>query len=113
MDCLFCAIVAKTIPAKILYEDDQVLAFEDISPQAPSHVVIIPKQHIPTLNDLQADQIPLAGKLLYTAKQLAEQLGYAESGYRVVNNCKQDGGQVIFHLHLHLLGKRVFHWPPG
>jgi len=113
MDCLFCAIVAKTIPAKILYENEHVLAFEDINPQAPSHVLIIPKQHIPTLNDLQANQIDLAGSLLYTAKHLAEQLGYAESGYRVVNNCKEDGGQAVYHLHLHLLGNRVFTWPPG
>lgn len=113
MDCLFCAIVEKLIPAKILYENEEVLAFEDVSPQAPSHILIIPKQHIPTLNDLHADQIHLAGQLLYTAKQLAEQLGYAEKGYRVVNNCNEAGGQAVFHLHLHLLGNRTFHWPPG
>jgi histidine triad (HIT) family protein len=113
MDCLFCAIIHRTIPAKILYEDEQILAFEDINPQAPSHVLIIPKQHIPTLNDLQTQQIPLAGALLYTAQHLAKELGYAETGYRIVNNCNEDGGQAVYHLHLHLLGNRVLTWPPG
>ena len=113
MNCLFCDIVEKKIPATIIYEDEDVIAFEDVAPRAPSHLLIIPKQHIATLNDLDETQTHLAGKLLYTANKLAKQLGHSQQGYRVVMNCQKDAGQTVFHMHLHLLGGRVFQWPPG
>jgi histidine triad (HIT) family protein len=113
MNCLFCNIVEKKIPATIIYEDEDVIAFEDITPRAPSHLLIIPKQHIASLNDLDEKHIHLAGKLLHTANKLAKILGYSEQGYRVVMNCGKDAGQTVFHMHLHLLGGRVFQWPPG
>lgn len=112
-DCLFCKMVAGTIaPAKV-YEDDQVLAFKDINPQAPVHVLIIPKRHIATLNDLNDADAALFGKLALTAKKLAAQLNIAESGYRLVNNCNADAGQSVWHIHMHLLGGRHMAWPPG
>jgi len=112
-NCLFCKIVARTIPANIIYEDDQVIAFDDVRPQAPHHKLIIPRQHIATLNDLTEKNIPLAGYLLYIGQRLAKQLGTAETGYRVVINCNKGGGQEIYHIHLHLLAGRHFTWPPG
>lgn len=112
MDCLFCKIVAKDIPAKVVYEDEQVLAFEDISPQAPHHVLIIPKQHVATLNDLSDQHQQLVGKMVQTAAVVARQLGFAEDGYRTVFNCNEDGGQTVYHIHLHVLGGKPLGWPP-
>jgi histidine triad (HIT) family protein len=103
-DCLFCKIVAGQIPADRVYEDEQILAFKDIHPQAPIHFLIIPKTHIATLNDFAVDQVELAGRLLLTAQRLAAE--HSLPGYRVVMNVNKEGGQVIFHAHLHLLGGR-------
>jgi histidine triad (HIT) family protein len=110
-DCLFCKMVDGVIPADIVYEDESLLAFRDIHPQAPLHVLIIPKRHIATLNAL--DDAVLGGKLLQTAAKIAAEQGYADSGYRTVINCNEDGGQTVHHLHLHLLAGRAMHWPPG
>lgn len=112
MDCLFCKIVAGDIPAKKIYEDDLVVAFHDISPQAPVHFLVIPKKHIATLNDLQEDDRKLAGHILYTAQRLANELG-CDDGFRVVMNCNEMGGQTVYHIHLHVLGQRQLDWPPG
>lgn len=112
-DCIFCKIIDKEIPANIIYQDDEVVSFPDINPKAPQHVLIIPKKHIATLNDLEDADTTLAGHLLQVAKQLAAKLGIAESGYRVLMNCNEGGGQAVFHIHLHLLGGRMMHWPPG
>ena len=112
-DCLFCKIAAGDIPAKIIYQDDNVVAFEDISPQAPHHVVIIPQEHIATVNDLQSEHTALVGKLVTTAKSIAADCGFADQGYRLVMNCNAAGGQTVFHVHLHLLGGRNLTWPPG
>jgi histidine triad (HIT) family protein len=103
-DCLFCKIVAGQIPADRVYEDEQILAFKDIHPQAPIHLLIVPKTHIATLNDFAADQVELAGRLLLTAQRLAAE--HSLPGYRVAMNVNKEGGQVIFHAHLHLLGGR-------
>lgn len=111
-DCLFCKIIAGEIPAQKVYEDDQVLAFKDIAPVAPVHVLIIPKQHIATLEDLTAENAELIGHILVTAAKLAKELGLAK-GYRVVSNCKEDGGQTVYHIHFHLIGGRQMQWPPG
>lgn len=110
-DCLFCKMAAGTIKPNVVYEDDQVLAFRDIQPQAPVHILIIPKRHVDTLNGLEDGG--LAGKLLLTAVQIAKAEGLAEDGYRTVINCNADGGQTVFHLHMHLLGGRQLSWPPG
>ncbi|MEN0107043.1 MAG: histidine triad nucleotide-binding protein [Pseudomonas sp.] len=112
MDCLFCKIVAGDIPARKLYEDDQVVAFHDIGPQAPVHFLVIPKKHIPTLLDLGEDDKALAGHMLYTAQRLAKEQG-CEQGFRTVMNCNEDGGQTVYHIHMHVLGKRQLAWPPG
>lgn len=112
-DCLFCGIIAKKIPAKIIYEDKDALAFEDINPQAPVHVLIIPKKHIPTSLDITHEDTLLAGHLLHIARQLAAEKGIAERGFRMVINTNADAGQTVFHMHLHLLGGRHMHWPPG
>ena len=109
--CLFCKMVNGVIKPDVVFEDDTVLAFKDINPQAPVHILIIPKVHIATLNDL--DDTLLAGKLLQTAAKLAKQEGLSEDGYRTVFNCNKKGGQEVYHLHLHLLGGRQMHWPPG
>jgi histidine triad (HIT) family protein len=113
MPTLFTKIINREIPAKIVFENDSVLAFQDINPQAPHHVLIVPKREIPTINDLDRETAPLVGELFLAAKELASRLGVAESGYRVVMNCNQDGGQTVFHLHLHFLAGRALHWPPG
>ncbi len=113
MDCLFCKIANREIPAEIVYEDDQVLAFKDINPVAPHHLLIIPREHIPTLNDLKEDHKTLTGHILITAQQLAKQLNIAEAGYRVVYNCNRGAGQAVYHIHLHLIGGRSLSWPPG
>jgi histidine triad (HIT) family protein len=109
--CLFCSMVSGAIKPDVVYEDAQVLAFRDIQPQAPVHILVIPKQHIASLNEL-ADA-PLAGHLLQTAAALAKAEGIADTGYRTVFNCNRDGGQTVFHLHLHLLGGRALSWPAG
>ncbi len=110
-DCLFCKMVAGEIKPDIIYEDDQCLAFRDIHPQAPTHFLIVPKRHIATLNAL--DDPALAGKLLHTAAIIAKSEGLAEEGYRTVINCNANGGQTVHHLHVHVLGGRQLHWPPG
>ncbi len=110
-DCLFCKMVAGEIKPDIVYQDETVLAFRDVNPQAPVHILIIPKKHVETLNDLE-DSV-LAGHLLKTAVSLAKQEGLAEDGYRTVFNCNKNGGQEVFHLHMHLLGGRQMSWPPG
>ena len=112
MDCLFCKIVDGAIPSNKIYEDDLVYAFHDIAPQAPVHFLVIPKKHITTLNDLTEEDRLLAGHIMFTAQRLANELG-CEAGFRVVMNCKEDGGQTVYHIHLHVLGKRQLDWPPG
>ena len=112
-DCLFCKIIDKSISSDIVYENDSVLAFNDINPQAPVHILIIPKIHIATLNDLNKDHEKLLGELVLTAGILASRLGIAEAGYRTNFNCNEAGGQTVYHIHLHLLGGRSFSWPPG
>lgn len=113
MDCLFCKILNKTIPAEFVYEDDLVVAFNDIHPKAPIHQLIIPRKHIATLNDINKDDVNVMGHLYWVAKQLAKQQAVDAEGYRVVMNCNQNGGQEIYHVHLHLLAKRQMTWPPG
>ncbi len=112
-NCLFCQIINHEIPAKIIYEDDKVVAFDDIHPRAPIHKLIIPRKHIATLNDLNPEDVEISGQLLFTAQQLAKQFDIADSGYRVIMNCNANAGQVVFHIHLHLLGGRLMTWPPG
>lgn len=104
MDCIFCKIIEGSIPSKKVYEDEHVLAFYDIQPAAPVHVLFIPKKHIPSLNDVSGDDFALIGEIHKAAQIVAKELGVAEAGYRLVNNCGKDGGQVVFHLHYHLLG---------
>lgn len=112
-DCLFCKIRDGQIPAKIVHKDDQTLAFEDINPQAPMHVLVIPNRHIPTINDITVDDRELVGTLYQVAAKLAKDRGYADSGYRTVMNCNRDAGQTVFHIHLHVLAGRDLGWPPG
>jgi histidine triad (HIT) family protein len=113
MDCIFCKIIDKKIPADIVHEDDQVIAFRDINAQAPTHVLIIPRLHIETLNALGSGDSGLVSHMVLTATELASTLGLAENGYRLVWNCNRQGGQDVFHIHLHLLGGRQMQWPPG
>ena len=113
MDCLFCKIISWDIPADIVFQDVQLLAFLDISPKAPEHILIIPKKHIATLNDVEAEDAELLGDLMLTAATLAADAGCAEEGYRVVMNCNAAAGQTVFHIHLHLLCGRPLSWPPG
>ena len=103
-DCIFCKIINKEIPSKIVYEDDDILAFEDINPLAKIHILLIPKKHIETAADLQEEDAAVIGKIYLTAKKIAEEKGMAEDGSRIVNNCKEFGGQEVFHIHFHLLG---------
>jgi len=112
-DCIFCKIVAGDIPADIIYQDEAVLAFRDLNPQAPTHALVIPRKHIATLNDLTADDAELVGRMHLAARSVAEQDGIAESGYRTVFNCNEGAGQTVFHVHLHVLGGRRMTWPPG
>jgi len=112
-DTLFAKIIRREIPADIVYEDDDLLAFRDINPQAPVHVLFIPKRPFATLNDLGDDGAALVGKLVLAASRWAKAQGFADDGYRVVMNCNRDGGQTVFHIHLHLLAGRAMHWPPG
>ncbi len=112
-NCLFCKIVAKEIPADLVYSDEHVMAFRDINPQAPTHVLIIPRKHIATINDLQDSDAETVGRLFPAAKEIANNEGLSEAGYRVTMNCMEGAGQSVFHIHLHLLGGRAFKWPPG
>ena len=112
-DCLFCKMIQGEITPDIVYETANVLAFRDIAPRAPTHVLIIPKKHIPTLADMTSDDTLLMGEIMQAAKQVAQMEGIADSGYRTVFNCKQDAGQEVYHIHLHLLGGRAMQWPPG
>jgi histidine triad (HIT) family protein len=112
-ETLFSKIINREIRADIVYEDDEVLAFRDINPQAPTHILVIPKKPIATLNDLEEEDATLVGRLVLVAKKLANDEGFAEDGYRVVLNCNENAGQTVFHVHLHLLGGRSFGWPPG
>ena len=112
-DCIFCKIVNNEIPSKKVYEDDKVLAFYDISPEAPVHIVVIPKEHIQSVNELDDNNVYIVSHIFMVIKKIAKELGIAEKGYRVVNNCGEDGGQSVHHLHFHVLGGRSFKWPPG
>jgi len=112
-NCIFCKIVKREIPSKVVFEDNKILAFEDIKPQAPVHIVIIPKNHIERLSDITEANLRVIGELVLAAGLLAKEKNIQESGYRVVINCNRDGGQAVFHLHLHLLGGRQMAWPPG
>ncbi len=112
-DCLFCKMINGEIKPDTVYEDDDILAFNDINPQAPTHVLIIPKKHIDTLNDVEESDENLLGKLSRIAVKLANDAGFARDGYRVVMNCNNAGGQAVYHIHLHLLGGRQMSWPPG
>ena len=111
--CLFCKIINREIPASIVYEDDGLLAFNDITPQAPTHVLIVPKQHVATLNDLRDDHDRLVGAMVRRAAAIAQERGLDASGFRTVFNTNRDAGQTVFHIHLHLLGGRSMTWPPG
>lgn len=113
MSCLFCRIVAGEIPAKKVYEDDEVVAFDDIHPQAPMHVLVVPRAHVATLNDLGADHDRVVGAMVRRGAAIAAERGYAAPGFRAVFNCNADAGQTVFHLHLHVLGGRTLTWPPG
>jgi histidine triad (HIT) family protein len=112
-DCLFCKIVAREIPASIVYEDDRVLAFNDINPQASTHVLVVPKRHIATLNDLTPDDDQIVGEVVRRAAAIADQRGVSAAGFRTVFNTNRDAGQTVFHIHLHLVGGRSLGWPPG
>lgn len=112
-ETLFSKIINREIPADILYEDDDVLAFSDVNPQAPVHFLVIPKQAIATVNDIQPEQAELLGKMVLAAQKLAKQKGIADDGYRLVMNCNEGAGQTVFHIHLHVLGGRAMTWPPG
>ena len=111
--CLFCKIIAREIPASIVYEDESVLAFNDINPQAPTHLLIVPKRHIGTLNDLEPGDDQIVGELVRRAAAIAAERGISAAGFRTVFNTNRDAGQTVFHIHLHLLGGRILNWPPG
>lgn len=112
-DCIFCKIIDKKIPARIVYEDEHALAFEDVNPQAPVHTLVIPRKHIPTLLDIKEEDNNLIGHLVKVATKVATDKGIAERGFRVVTNCNPESGQTVYHIHLHVLGGRQMHWPPG
>ena len=112
-DCLFCRIIAREIPSSIVYEDERVLAFKDINPQAPLHVLVIPKRHVATLNDLSPADDGIVGELVRRAAAIATEEGYADRGFRAVFNTNREAGQTVFHIHLHLLAGRSLTWPPG
>jgi histidine triad (HIT) family protein len=111
--CLFCKIIAGEIPAAKVYEDERVVAFNDINPQAPMHVLVVPREHVETLNDLTHEHDGLVGEMIRRGAAIAAQRGYAAGGFRTVFNCNADAGQTVFHLHLHVLGGRKMTWPPG
>lgn len=112
-DCLFCKIVNGEIPSNRVFEDEQLIVFHDISPVAPVHVLIVPKKHLGSLNDVKSEDGALIAHVFEVAAKVAAELGVSENGYRVVNNCGKDGGQTVDHLHFHLLGGRYLDWPPG
>lgn len=112
-DCLFCKMVRGEIKPDIVMETADLIAFRDINPRAPTHILVVPRKHIPTLNDLGASDVMLIGKLVLTAREIAQREKIAEQGYRLVMNCNHGGGQTVFHIHLHLLGGRTMTWPPG
>ena len=112
-DCLFCKIARKEIPATIVFEDEELVALRDVNPQAPTHVLIIPRQHVATLNELTDDDDQIVGKMVRCATRLAKEHGHAEAGFRTVFNCNEAAGQTVFHIHLHLLAGRTLTWPPG
>lgn len=111
--CIFCRIISKEIPSRIFFEDEQIMAIEDTNPQAPVHLLVIPKKHIPTLQDVADEEKDLIGALFLAINRMARGKGLSEKGYRVVINCGPDGGQTVYHLHLHLVGGRHMKWPPG
>lgn len=113
MSCLFCKIIAGDIPSDKVYEDNDVLAFRDINPGAPTHILVVPKKHISTMNDVIAEDQQVLGKMMLVSKDLAAQEGIDESGYRLTLNTNSQGGQAVYHIHLHLLGGRQMTWPPG
>lgn len=113
MDCLFCKIAQKEIPTEIIHETPDLMVFKDIAPQAPIHLLVIPKKHIATINDLHDDDQLLIGKMVLTAKKLAQDINIHETGYRLIYNVNQQGGQAVYHIHLHILGGRQMAWPPG
>ena len=112
-DCLFCKIITKNIPAKVEYEDADLVAIHDVNPQAPFHVLLIPKRHIARIADVEESDLALIGRMIYRAKKIAETRKFSESGYRLVFNSGADGGQTVFHIHLHLMAGRHMNWPPG
>jgi histidine triad (HIT) family protein len=112
-DCVFCKIASGQIPAQIVFENDELLAFDDINAVAPVHILIIPKKHIETLSDLSTSDAALVGNMFLCAKNLASEKNVSEGGYRAVMNCMSGAGQSVYHVHLHLLGGRIFQWPPG
>jgi histidine triad (HIT) family protein len=111
--CLFCKIINREIPASIVYEDDRILAFNDVNPQGPTHVLVVPKRHIASLNDLAPDDDRIVGEVIRRAATIAGELGIAAGGFRSVFNTNRDAGQTVFHIHLHLIGGRSLTWPPG
>ena len=113
MDCLFCRIIAGQIPSTTVFENERLVAFNDIAPAAPMHVLIVPREHIATVNELEPRHDALVGEMLRTAATLAAERGYASRGYRTVFNCQADAGQSVFHVHLHVLAGRTLSWPPG
>jgi histidine triad (HIT) family protein len=113
MDCLFCKIIKRDIPAAIVYEDDRVLAFNDINPQAPTHVLVVPKRHIATLSDLGPDDDAIVGEVVRRAAAIARERGIDAAGFRAVFNTNKEAGQTVFHIHLHVIGGRPMRWPPG
>src|SRR5262245_15223495 len=112
-NCLFCKIINREIPASIVYEDQRVLAFNDINPQAPTHVLVIPRRHIPSLNEMGVEDDQIVGEIVRRAAAIAKERGLSAGGYRTVFNTNRDAGQTVFHIHLHLLGGRTMEWPPG
>jgi histidine triad (HIT) family protein len=112
-DCLFCRIVAGEIPATLIHKDEHLVAFKDINPQAPMHVLIVPRRHVSSLNELQDTDDGLVGEMVRRAAAIAREHGHADRGYRTVFNCNEDAGQTVFHIHLHVLGGRSLTWPPG
>jgi histidine triad (HIT) family protein len=112
-DCLFCKILNGDIPADIIYESDSAIAFRDVNPQAPTHVLVIPRKHVATINDLNEEDQEIVGSLYLAAKDIARAEGLSDKGYRAVMNCNEGAGQSVFHIHLHVLGGRALSWPPG
>lgn len=113
MDCLFCKIAANKLNTHFVHQDNDMVAFNDISPQAPYHILIIPRQHIATINDLKPEHNVLIGNMMLTTQKIARDLKLAQDGYRVIMNCNKHGGQAVYHIHFHLLGGRQMGWPPG